>query len=49
MMIEELIEGVVKAVKFPCDKDFVLSRIKQLINNRFISEDEENKNLLKYI
>ena len=49
MKIDELIDGVVNAVKFPCEREFVLSRIKQLIDNRFISEDENDKQLLKYI
>ena len=32
MKIDELIDGVVNAVKFPCEREFVLSRIKQLID-----------------
>ena len=45
---EDLINEVYQNLPFQSDKEFITKRLEQLINNRYISIDENNENLVRY-
>ena len=45
---EDLINDVYQNLPFQSDKEFITKRLEQLINNRYISIDENNENLVRY-
>ena len=48
MKLNDLIYGVISAVKFPCEISLVTVRINHLINNHYIARDEKDEQLIKY-
>ena len=48
MTRNKIIEGVLNDLPFKADKNEVEKRIDQLINNRYISKDEKDSEILKY-
>ena len=45
---EELIEEVYQKLPFQTDKEFIAKRLEQLINNKYISIDGNDENLVRY-
>ena len=45
---EDLINEVYQNLPFQSDKEFITKRLEQLINNRYISIDENNETLVRY-
>ena len=44
----DLIESVLKIIKFPCEISAVSTRIQQLISNGYLTKDEKDEDIIKY-
>lgn len=44
----DLIESVLKIIKFPCEISAVSTRIQQLISNGYLTKDEKDGDIIKY-